>query len=531
MPIADSRLRRRIPLIAALAALTLCLCAPQALARYVYTGNYDTDSVSVIDTATNQVVGAPIPIGDGPYSMAIVPNGKTLYVANENSEDLTAIDTQTNQTVGSIPVGAQTATIAISPDGKTAYVTDQIEDLVVVVDLQTGQVVGSPIALDGSPWGVAFAPDGNTAYVANEDDDEVIVIDTQSRQVVDPPIPVGEGPVNVVFSPDGKTAYVNNQDDASVSVIDTQSRQTVGTIPVGEAPWGLALTPDGTRLYVSNYADATVSVIDTQSRQTVGDPIPTGEDPYELAVTPDGKAVYVANYRGEEEGEGVTVIDTRTNQASSIDVTGGPWQVAIVPDQSPTASFSAAATKQPLTLAFSGLGSTDPDGTIARYDWGFGALALPNGGPTPTHVFPQAGTFPVRLTVTDNEGCSVGMVFTGRTAHCSGSGLAFQAQGVTVKAPNNFKFGKLKRNLRKGTAKLTIRVPAAGKLVLSGKKAKRAQRSAKRAGKVVLNIRPKPKAKKQLAAKGNAKVRIRVTFRPTGGDPLTKSKTLKLIQR
>jgi len=532
MPITESSLRHRVPLIAALAALALCLCAPQALARYVYTGNYSNGTVSVIDTATNQIVGAPIPLEttNDVASMAITPNGKTLYVALY-SETITVIDTQINQPVGSIPLEGSPNTIAISPDGKTAYVTLGGET-VAVIDTATNQVVGSPIPVGESPYGVAFSPDGKTAYVTNEEEDSVSVIDTATRQVVGPPILVGEGPINVVFSPDGKTAYVNNEEDDTVSAIDTATRQVVGVpIAVGEEPWGLALTPDGKKLYVSNLSDDTLSVIDTATRQVVGAPIPTPSQPYELAVTPDGKTVYLTNYESGGTNGSVSVIDTATDQISTpIPVTGGPWQLAIVPDQSPVPSFTVGATKkQPLDIFFSGLGSTDPDGTITSYNWSFGdGTTATNGGPTPSHKYAKAGTYPVSLTAVDNEGCS-GMVFTGRTAHCNGPGPLTQL--VTVKAPNNFKFGKLKRDTKKGTAKLTIRVPAAGKVILAGKKVKRAQRSAKKAGKVTLNIRPKPKTKKQLAQQGNAKVRVKVTFRPTGGDKLTKSRTLKLIQR
>lgn len=59
------------------------------------------------------------------------------------------------------------------------------------------------------------------------------------------------------------------------------------------------------------------------------------------------------------------------------------------------------------------------------------------------------------------------MVFTGRTAYCNGGALASTA--VKVKAPNDFKFGKLVKNPGNGTAKLKVEVPYAGKLSLSGK--------------------------------------------------------------
>lgn len=526
MPTESRSLRVRVPLIAALALLTLALFAPQAMARYVYTGNYEDDNVSVIDTATNQVVGSPIPAGDGPYSMAVAPNGKTLYVGNSNGVgDLTVIDTQTNKPTGSIVLGISTATIAISPDGTTAYVTASGEDLIVPVNLQTN-TAGTPFPVGGVPWGVAFAPDGKTAWVTNEDDGRVSVIDTATRQLVGPPIPVGEEPINIVFSADGKTAYVNNLESNSISVIDTASRQVVATIPVGEEPWGLGLTPDGTKLYVSNYADDNVSVIDTATRQVVGSPIPTSDEPYELAITPDGKSVYVANYGTVDS---VTVINTQTNGVNTILVPGGPWQVAIVPDQSPVAAFTATpSTKQPLNLAFNGAGSTDPDGTVARFDWNFGdGMTALNGGVSPSHTYKKAATYSASLTVFDNEGCS-GFVFTGRTAYCNGNSTIVQS--LNVKAPNNFKFGKLTRNAKKGTAKLKIKLPSPGKIALSDKKVKPVKRSAKQASTITINIRPKPKAKKQLAQTGSAKVRIKVKFTPTGGKAKTKGKTVKLIK-
>jgi YVTN family beta-propeller protein len=522
MPTESHPLRVRVPLIAALAVLSLALFAPQAFARYVYTGNYDDSTMSVIDTATNQVVGSPIPTGSGPDSIAVAPNGKTLYVTSGGG-DITVVNTQTNQVVTTITGLPPLETIAISPDGKTAYVSSPNEDRVVVVDLQTNQAVGS-IPVGENPIGVAFSPNGTVAYVVNDDDDNVSVINTATRQSVGT-IPVGGEPINAVVSPDGTTLYVDNEKTDNVSVINTATSQVVGTIPAGDEPWGLGLSPDGTRLYVSNDGANTVSVIDTAARQVVGGPIPTGDEPYELAVTPDGKSVYVANYGVEDS---VTVINTQTSQTSNIPVPGGPWQVAIVPDQSPIAGFTATASKNSsLSIGFNAINALDPEGTIASFNWNFGdGVTAPNGGPSTVHKYAKAGSYAVGLSLIDNEGCS-GFVFTGRTAFCNGTN---PTQQITVIAPNTFNFGKLIRNKSKGTAKLKLKLPYAGKISLFGK-VKPAKRSTKKAGTITLNIRPKSKTKKQLNAKGSAKLHIKVKFTPTGGKARTKGKTLKLIKR
>jgi chitodextrinase len=74
-------------------------------------------------------------------------------------------------------------------------------------------------------------------------------------------------------------------------------------------------------------------------------------------------------------------------------------------NQAPTANFEPPACDQ-LSCTFTD-GSSDPDGTIASREW-----ELENGTPAtsteanPAVVFAAAGTYTVRLTVTDNEGAT-----------------------------------------------------------------------------------------------------------------------------
>ena len=73
------------------------------------------------------------------------------------------------------------------------------------------------------------------------------------------------------------------------------------------------------------------------------------------------------------------------------------------PNQAPTASFTAAMTN--LSGAFDATASSDPDGTVASYAWDFGD-GQTGVGATPTHVYQNAGTYTVTLTVTDNAGAT-----------------------------------------------------------------------------------------------------------------------------
>jgi large repetitive protein len=67
----------------------------------------------------------------------------------------------------------------------------------------------------------------------------------------------------------------------------------------------------------------------------------------------------------------------------------------------PTASFTASCPA--LTCSFDGSASTDADGPLASWAWDFGD-GTTGAGATPTHAYPTAGDYTVRLTVTDGTG-------------------------------------------------------------------------------------------------------------------------------
>ena len=97
---------------------------------------------------------------------------------------------------------------------------------------------------------------------------------------------------------------------------------------------------------------------------------------------------------------------------------------------------------------------------------------------------------------------------------------------------NAFSFGKVKLNKRNGTAGLRAKVAGAGRIVLAAtEQVKGAEATAGGPRTVKLAVRPKGATKRRLTRRGEAKVKLAVTFTPTGGDPRTKHRTLKLVKR
>lgn len=69
-----------------------------------------------------------------------------------------------------------------------------------------------------------------------------------------------------------------------------------------------------------------------------------------------------------------------------------------------SAAGNPLAGVAPLEVRFDGSGSTDPDGPVT-YDWDFGDRSAHSNAASPVHTF-AAGTFIVKLTVTDDQGAT-----------------------------------------------------------------------------------------------------------------------------
>jgi PKD repeat protein len=81
--------------------------------------------------------------------------------------------------------------------------------------------------------------------------------------------------------------------------------------------------------------------------------------------------------------------------------------VTVTVAPAPTASFTVSPTSPAAgqVVNFNGSGSTAPAGsTITAYAWNFGDGGTASNGPTTSHRFTTAGTYVVRLTVTDSAG-------------------------------------------------------------------------------------------------------------------------------
>jgi YVTN family beta-propeller protein len=182
---------RRILFGAVVATIAIVLGGAPSRAQNAYITNYGNGSVSVIATSSNTVT-ATIPVGSGPYGVAVTPDGSTVYVANDN---VSVIATASDTVTAIIPVGTVPVGLAVTPDGGKVYVanSDLSSNNVSVVATPSNTVTAT-IPVGSNPNGAAVTPDGSKVYIANESSNNVSVIATSSNTVT-ATIPVGSAPV------------------------------------------------------------------------------------------------------------------------------------------------------------------------------------------------------------------------------------------------------------------------------------------------------------------------------------------------
>ena len=368
---------------------------------YAYIANMGSNTISVIDTATNKVT-TTIPVGTGPYGVAVSSDGKKVYVANNDSNTVSVIDTATNKVTATVSVRSGPCGIAVSPNGTKVYVANHLDNTTSVIDTTTNAVIAT-VPIGSYPYGVAITPDGTKVYFAssvyseNSTNSIVSVIDTATNTVT-ASVPVGTASTGIAVSPDGTKIYVANSLDNTTSVIDTVTNNVIDTVPVGTGPYGVAVSSDGKKVYVANNDSNTVSVIDTATNKVTAT-VFVRSGPCGITVSPNGTKVYVTN-AGDNT---VSVIDTATNKVTAtVNVGKGPISLGQFIEQPvfPFANFNANPTSgyAPLAVQF-----TDLSSNAVEWSWTFGNGAT-STEQSPMHTYSAAGTYTVSLTAGNENG-------------------------------------------------------------------------------------------------------------------------------
>ena len=316
--------------VVTVSVLTALGAALPAVASTLYITNTKSNSASIIDTNTFEVVGT-IALGAGkPNRIVFQPDGKLAWVVYDKSHDLGVIDAESRKLVRRVKIGGNPYNLAFSPDGRRLYVLDWSSDVsndeIIVWDLQAEKIDGR---VEVSTWPAhgVFSRDGRQFYVSGESAGDVTVIDTAKYQIAGRVVHGGGDAMGLALTADGKLLYAAAGENKAILKIDTATNKVIGTIPVPGIVHESTLTLDGKFLYVTLRKANKVVVVRTEDDKIVAT-VPQRGYPDLVTMEPTGRYALVTNRYADL----VAVIDLKTHaQVRTIAVGKAPHGMALRP--------------------------------------------------------------------------------------------------------------------------------------------------------------------------------------------------------
>ena len=328
-------------------ALLFAASSASADAGKAYVTNQD-DGVTVIDLATMEPAGNIDIKAKGPRGIGVTADGKWLVTANKDDNNISIIDTATGELVKQVTIGKNPEFVRVR--GNMAYVTyepspttggaqkpveaadkddddDKLPGHIAIVDLKKGKVVKDIV---GKPEteGLEFSKDGKKLIVTNESDDSITVHDLKTGNLLKN-VPIGDmgkRPRGIKASPDGKS-YISTLEFSDELLIMDNKFKPIKTIATGKSPYGVSYDRDGKRIFIASSKEKALQVFDATTFEKIKD-IPTGDRCWHFSFTPNDKNILLACGKSSE----IVVIDTdKLEVTKRIENKGLPWGVVTYP--------------------------------------------------------------------------------------------------------------------------------------------------------------------------------------------------------
>src|SRR6266478_10106324 len=225
------------------------------------------DDVSIIDPATNKVVGVIHGI-EVNHGAAAAPDGSRYYISNEAESTLDVVDQKTLKVTRKIPLSGHPNNIAIGKDGKRVYVSiARKPGAVDVIDTTSLEKVKT-ISVNGAVHNTYVTPDGKFVVSGSIPSKTITVIDAKTEEPVwTLTMDLGIRPMTFSANPDGSTKWIFVQlsEFSGFAVVDFATHKELQRIKNtdlapgktevhygGNASHGMAVTADGKTLVVNS---------------------------------------------------------------------------------------------------------------------------------------------------------------------------------------------------------------------------------------------------------------------------------------
>jgi uncharacterized protein len=126
-----------------------CAVAVDPVAKRVYVANYGSDSVTVIDAASDaasQKVIATVQVGEHPQAVAVDSGTHRAYVANTGNSTVSVIDGTLNRVIATVKTGKAPYAIAVDREMHRAYVATMAGGVTVIDGRTLAAAPAAPVA-------------------------------------------------------------------------------------------------------------------------------------------------------------------------------------------------------------------------------------------------------------------------------------------------------------------------------------------------------------------------------------------------
>ncbi len=251
--------------------------------RRVYVADSGDDTVSVIDTASEQVVERlTLPAGSAPESLVLVHGGRRLAVSCPGRESVAVFDPSTSALLREIRLPQAPGRLAAANDDRSVYVLLPRASQVAAVDSVSFAMTRGPVAVESEPSDVAVQKNTGKVYVAHAQAPVLSVLDAELR--LERRLQVGATARRVALEGDSSRLYLSGGPAGGVGLFSPAVGALVGRLRC-PASFGIALDPDGKLLYVAGGGQGTLYVLDRVAGR-LSDTLQLGGDVLELAVVP-----------------------------------------------------------------------------------------------------------------------------------------------------------------------------------------------------------------------------------------------------
>lgn len=317
----------------------------QSVAGKIVVANRASDTISIINTLTDEVADTIVLPGTDPEPMYVVYTrlGNRVFVGDRANNQVVVFDANDFSVEDTVPAGNGIFHMWADPQNSQLWVNNDIDNTATVIDPLNLEVITTvPMPADlvsdgGKPHDVVL--DTGFAYITmvgfSNGHDYVVKFSRRTFAEVDRE-QVGMDP-HVSLTLRNQLLYVPTQNANEVLVLNRATLDEVTSIAVPGAH-GAGMTRNGKTFYTTNLPGGGTNglfAIDTKTNTVIGTPVDTPSPvPHNIALTPNGNKIYVTHSGGTAN---TVTVYTATPQnpvpiyKTTVTVELNPFGLAFVP--------------------------------------------------------------------------------------------------------------------------------------------------------------------------------------------------------